>query len=688
MEMSEETLLRIEHLVNSIALDVDRYTSNFVEGAQRSGRVMREEISKVKKETKSAGDDVDQMFDRISRQGVIRFNFFFDRVDKGFERWEMRQRQVFQEFNRHMTEARGSIGTIGEAMGASGAKGLYRGVTTVGQSLWSRTGGSTPFGGLIGLVLFGGKMEAEWAAKGQSIARAFAASTAHIGTPERQKATRDFVRYQYHFGESAGQEMAGVKSGFAEFGVSGKRAMDLASISANGFGNTIEDIAYALDTKYKSAPGTFAKAIGSAMQSSGEHIRSTTDEVLLLQQSLKGISANAPMVTGQFIQMQAAMRMQRQSLDDLRTSFLAVRRGLGEGTLKGTDSVHLTAMTMSGMQAAQRAITGLSNGLAAVVAERMSPGTNGIDAIMAFRQGMAGRGGKTFGEAAAALGAIVKENIQGNRNAQVFGGAQLIGGDVEAMRAILALSDVEEKGFETQADRDKAMQDAMADLNDVFEQRAMETSPWEKAMFKASVHMAQLATASLAALGVIASGINLLIKIGMVPFGGSKADVMKASAGAEKAFALFFSEKGIGQAAKSMRGLGDVSASMLPKGEREAARIPFDFVAEILESTYGLNPAKAGGDSLLKGAMQFASPVGGGLDKFISDAAARILAGADEVPTETGHQLWGTANARGSTPDLDAAIEHIANGDGTTTTNIGIKTKPPRKAAPIVPGGH
>lgn len=618
MEVTEQSLLRIEQLVGEIAADVDRFTGKFVDKFSEGTRVVRDDVRKTKEEIKRSGDEVDQMFDRIQRQQRIRLALATKDVDKLFETWDMRQRQTFQEFERHMIQARHGIGTMGEAIGMSGAKGIYAGASKMLSSVTS-SASAGGFGGIIGLVLFGMKKEAEWAATGTRIARQFA-QVGDVASESTRKAAADFVRFQYAWGASEG-ELAALTGGFAEFGISSSSAMRRSGMDVKGFGNTVMDAAFAMDQLYKAGAGTNAKNIGSVMTSAGEDIRSATQDVVLLNSELRNLGVNVPQVSAQFIQMQAAMRMQRQGIDDLRRSFFALRGGLGEGMLRGMEPQHISAMAVSGLQAAQRAVSGLSDGLAAVIGESISGGSlTGIDAIMAMRQGFAGKGGEHFGQASLALGRMAQSSLGGTRDEQIFGLSKLLGGDLEAARAIMTMTESMQRGFGSQEEENRAMKAATEELNMVFKQRAAEASPWEQAMLRVTTHMAQIAAGSLSFLGVMAAGIRFLVAVGGKPFDLTTDDELRqVSQATRQAQNAFFSEQGIGQIASGVSGLGSVLASMSGgtelggvKGRSVAA--PFDLAAKIMRSTInkpGTGPKTGSAvDPLMTGTfLDYLSPV-------------------------------------------------------------------------------
>ena len=589
MEVSEDALMRIEQLVSEIAADVDRFTGNFVDKFTTGTQVARDEVRKTKEEIKRSGDEVDQMFDRIQRQQRIRLSLAGRDVDKLFETWDMRQRQTFQEFERHMVQARAGIGTLGEAIGMSGARGIYAGASKM-LSTVTGAGSAGGFGGIIGLVLFGLKKEAEWAATGTRIARQFA-QVGDVASESTRKAASDFVKFQYAWGASEG-ELAALTGSFAEFGISSSSAMRQSGLAVKGFGNTVMDAAFAMDNLYKAGAGTFGKQIGSVMASTGEDIRSATKDVVLLSSELRNLGVNVPQVSAQFIQMQSAMRMQRQGIDDLRRSFFALRGGLGEGMLKGMEPQHISSMAVSGLQAAQRAVSGLSDGLAAVIGETISGGSmTGIDAIMAMRQGFAGKGGQHFGQASLALGRMAQSSLGGTRDEQIFGLSKLLGGDLEAARAIMTMTESMSRGFASQEEETRAMNEATKELNQVFKARAAEASPWEQAMLRVTTHMAQIAAGALSFLGVIAAGIRFLVGAGGKVLGFTSDEEMREiSQATNRAQNAFFSEGGIGQIASGVSGLGSVLASMSGntelggiKGRSVAA--PFNLAAEIMRST-------------------------------------------------------------------------------------------------------
>lgn len=694
--ITEESLVQIQRAIENLALDVDRIAAKYVDGVQRATKTAKSEFSSVKKEVIEGGDEIDRKFRQISNNQEFRIDILGKAVNKMFDRWDLRQKQVFREMDRQLTEARHGFRLAGEAMGLSGARGATQGIKSVTNSLVSQTIGSVPFGGLIGLILFGGKMEAEWAAQGQRIARAAAASSMNPSLGQG-KATGDFKRYQAAFGASAGADMAAVRASMSEFGVRNTEMMEtdsalslkrstntvkeIGATAVRGFGNTVEDIAYALDVSFNQAPGTFGKQIGQAMQTAGRGIRSTKDDIVLLSAELRKLGVNVPQVMGQFIQMQLAMRMQRQSVDDLRRSYAAIRSGLGDGVLQGAKSQHLSQMALSGMQSAQGGITNMSDGLAAVISERIG-GKSGIEAIMELRQGLAGKGGESFGQIAMALGGFAQESLGATRDDQTFGLSKVMGIDIEGARAIMAMKEAMDKGFGSEEDRLKAMEEATKQLNQAFAQKAAETSPWETAMLRATMAMAKVATSALSFLGIIATGINLLVRVASIPFGGSQQSAYKASKQAAQAMDSFLSERGIGQAASGIEDLRDIATGMAPKASRDAIAAPFNFTSQIMRATYqgvdAIEPVK----NIKQEGLDFGKFFIDAVDAAAARDAARAAAAAS--PGAAGEAGGASQTGAASVPGARTKTTIKSKPGGGKVIQTELELEPDRASKPVV----
>lgn len=526
--ISAAEIAEVSHAIKQIAFDVDRLATSIAGKVTKTKDEIIKASDDVSKRQERSLDIIEQRFKRFHEEEIFRINMGGEAWEKMADRVERKWKQVGAEMQRQLTEARGLTGRIGETLGMSGANSMK---TFAGSKMNELTAG-LPFGGLLGLMLFGRMKEAEFAAQGRKIANQFLA-VGDVSKGTAAKMAADGVKIWSSWMADPG-ELAAITGAFAQMGVSGGEAMRKAGFEAKGFGDTVFDAAFAMDTLTKSATGSFATAIGSAMQASGADIKAATADVTALGLELRNTGANVGQFVSALMQSQSGLRVQRQSVGDLREQYGLLREafhGLGGSREFQAQS------TLKGVQAIAGGAGNMSEGLSAFLGQRIGARTGksvgGVDALIAMQEGQVGKGGAFLGEVTRELGRLAKESAGDDPNRQKFflqKVAPSLG--VEGARAVLAINEQMEKDLAKGATSDEVIKSHLDDLNKAFSQRAEESSPYEKAMRQLTTQLVTIGAEMLKVTitGIMNAGDNMkdLLTI-MSPF--SSAEESSAASG-------------------------------------------------------------------------------------------------------------------------------------------------------------
>lgn len=457
------------------------------------------------KKAKKAVDDIDQRYQQFKDNNISRVNLFRESWEKAFDRMDKKYRQFQSEAARHMTEARGPLGTAGNMLGLSGSRGAFGAMLTQIRAVAS----ALPMGGLIGLAIYGKMEKQEWAAMSYRVARQFSQVGDIAGSAHGK-----FTGMTKSLGVSlnmAEGDLAAVAGGFAQFGGSVDQATRKATYSAKGFGKTVAGTALAFDVMAGAAAGTTAQAIGQAAQLSGEFDKSS-DSMMRFALAIRDTGANYAQTIAGMVQAQASLRLQRQGVDDLAQGYTALRRALSSRFGTGPDQAAMvSSMTLSGIQGAARSVAGLSEGLAAVIGGRIGARTGvgpreaGIEAIVAFQEGMIGKQSAMFGEVVRELGGFAGEITQnGTRAEQIFALMKAGGMDFESARAIYEINNQMAQDIAAGVPEEKAMAKAQRELSAAFSKRYNEESAYRKIMRTIMMEIAKIgmAVAEMLIIGI------------------------------------------------------------------------------------------------------------------------------------------------------------------------------------------
>lgn len=439
-------------------------------------------VDKITKSITGAGAAADAASDAANKKVKERTEKSFKEIDRLFERQKGSLRELegswrkFGDVMRSQMTAHGGFASAGDAMGITGPRGIGASIKSVQQNLFAQM----PMGGLLGLALFGAVKKQEWVARATDAARMLS-GVGDIATGMVPRLTGMIAKYWAAWGMGP-EELKALTGAFAEFGSSSKDLLEKAGFSVEGFGDDVIGVSFAMDTLTKSATGTFGRAIAQAVQTSGRGIKETTREIVALGLEMRNTGVNVGQFIGQLMQSTSALRFQGQGTEDLRKQVLLLKSAYEASGIRGP---RLGAMVAGGMQAMAGASTGLNEGMAAHIGERIGKrnGKNisGIDAIIAMQEGTAGRDNAHLGEVVAELGRFAAELAPGNENTQKFS-LQKLGIDKEAARAIVETNKQIQKEVAGGKSLDEAIADNQEALNNAMKARADEQSPWEKAM--------------------------------------------------------------------------------------------------------------------------------------------------------------------------------------------------------------
>jgi hypothetical protein len=504
----DQTLTAIERITHS----VERLTGFVVEGVDEAGEHIVRETREVKRTVERAMDDIDRIYERFHRENIFRINLGGEEWEKSLDRVERKYKQVFEEINRHMIQARGATGAAGDFMGLSGSRGAFNTVHTGFRGLMSQM----PMGGLLGLVLYGMKREQAWAAEGHAVARMFS-SVGEVG----RRTSKDMANLVAQLESTAwdGESIAAIANAFSQFGVSAEQALTKSSLSAKFFGDNVFRVSYAFDTMTKAAHGTTGGAIAQAVQATGLEISDVATQVFRLGATLRETGANYQQFVAGILQAQSALRVQRQGIEDLTESYVRLREGLAQSQFGGSfaslsksQRQAVSGFTLAGMQGAAQGAGGMPEGLAGFVAQRIA-GRSGqsfgaVDAIVALQEGRVGQQNAQFGQVVRELGLIAKE-IGGSREEQIFSLMKInpsLG--FEGARAVVDINKQIEKDLDAGLTIDEAMRSAQEELNKAFKTRDQEQSEWERVTRKILFEMARLGGHLLI---VIVNGLSMVV---------------------------------------------------------------------------------------------------------------------------------------------------------------------------------
>jgi hypothetical protein len=540
--------IRMESLVGSIermSIAVDRLGDTAISAAKRLGVETREVAKEAEKLDDHFSDmeknwfEVEKEVEKVKRSWLDMYGRLDDALDEHHRKWQ----RMTREMQRQMSQARGGLGAAGGEMGLGLSGG--RGVMGAFKGVQSKILMGLPMGGLLGVMLYGAAREEGFRATTAQIMRTMDRIGGH--TQRQVDEVRSDVEAMFSSWLGNGEEVMATMTALSEFNIGAER-FEKVRLSMDGVGVSAQRLMSALDMVAKLPLGTTAKAIGTALESTGLPVTELTKQFMALRDVSKTTGTNFNSLMAMMMQGTSSLRLQRQGVGDLADAYMNLQAGLSTGAMRGMDPAAIKMAAMKGVGAIAQGIGGMSEGLMGYVSQRIQRRTgrgpgDAFESMMALRLGeMTGPGGEFLGPIVQELQSVARESIGGSRLRQI-GGLTKLGFTDEAARAIIDMG----KGASLE-DVVHAMKDPQNLLLEAFQKRGSEANKWEQQMQKIMFDIAKIGVGMLT---VLVAGFK---SVGAAIVHSAAGDFDKASAVLMRGAAA--QSKGFGTMERGFEALG------------------------------------------------------------------------------------------------------------------------------------
>lgn len=414
----------------------------------------------------------------------------FDAAAKDFDRMTARAESRWKKLSDSMVAGMGKVGTrLKNLAGPGGQSGFGKpsGPDAVTRIAAHTTGvvqgfqrhlasigiAGLPFGGLLGLMMFGKWKEAEYTARGNKIAQQFE-GLGDIGNNVAGRLGSNVRRLSLQLGRDIAGELESLASGLSEFGVTAEQAFGKTSRAAfktDGATRTLGETLFVLDQGFEGGGAAF-KTAGQLIIDTNMSLRDSVTLTKNIGLAAGAVGMKFSMFSAVVTQATSALRMQGVEAESIADTIATVSRQYQK---MGMQSGRAAAMAASGIQGAADALANMDIGMKAILGERMTGGrVTGLAAGTQFERGTLGAG-EQFGASIAELIEITKENTN-DEASQYYMLKQFLGGNAQAADALMRLQEAGGKDqgaikklAEQQSGRLKGMLDKEAQKANVFE---------------------------------------------------------------------------------------------------------------------------------------------------------------------------------------------------------------------------
>jgi len=305
--------------------------------------------------------------------------------------------------------------------------------------------------GVVGMMLFGKMREEEIRSNVEKIAQ----TTEQAGSRgiNAVRGLQGQLRALENEIPGISEAFAGTISSLSSVGFTGEDMMQKTGNSIKGVRDSVVSLGTALDRTFEQAAGTAGKFAASLAVDTNGSLRETMNIVRDMGLAVRDTGLSFQQMQGAIMQVTGAMRLQLNSQEESLAVLEQIQDAQAGFEAQGMSAQRAGQLATAGVSGAAQALTGISEGLKAVMGQRMSGGdAQGLDAIMQFETGF--RGGDLEGEFfQTSMEEVLKMSNEiggGERSAQYKVLKDMFGMNAEQAQAMLAIQRSTEEGGDIQ----------------------------------------------------------------------------------------------------------------------------------------------------------------------------------------------------------------------------------------------
>lgn len=267
--------------------------------------------------------------------------------------------------------------------GRDRAMGMFDGIRRLNQGILA----GVPFGGLLGVMLYGMFKDEEWRARseqvGQLVEGATSRSSRLIGQLQGQLRSLE-IDMPGITADFAASISAAVEGGFGEGDLEGAFVLQGRAIR-----NNLVEAAVSIDREFEQAAGTAMRFAQELAINTNSSLEESVHLVSQIGFAARDTGINFQSLHASVMQVTSALRMQTNELGDVtEIASLVARAQEGFMNLRGMSQQRAGALATSAVGGMGQLIAGMSPGMKGYLGERMT-GARGVEAIYEVEKGAA-----------------------------------------------------------------------------------------------------------------------------------------------------------------------------------------------------------------------------------------------------------------------------------------------------------
>lgn len=417
---------------------------------------------------------------------------------------EWLRRLLNRNFDQALSHYRQQAGEILRSIddralrGRDRAGGFFEGLKRLNDTVLA----GLPFGGILGVMLFGRMQEQEYYTKAQQAFQVLQRSGDYSRGAVRASGD-EIRRLSQSIPEIAGY-VAAANNALATLGFTGADAAARVNQSFEGAASNVRNMSIAMDVFFEIGQGSAMKLAATIAQNTNGSLRESVELVRDIGLSVQGTGISFDSMLGSVMQVTSALRLQTNELGEARNIAETIQKAQAGFGLQGLSAQRAGAIAASGIQGVAQALTSMDIGLKAVMGQRMGGG-QGLDAIMRFEQGFRGdQNSQFFERSVTEILKLSKEIGRGDPAAQYHVLKQLFGLSAEQAQTLMAIQSATDQNTPIS----KAVKDNSSQLTKAFKDEALKQTTFRVLINKLIQVVGRIGSALL---DVIGTGLEILI---------------------------------------------------------------------------------------------------------------------------------------------------------------------------------
>jgi hypothetical protein len=378
-------------------------------------------------------------------------------VTSFFGQYREEAKKTFDDFDRRALR------------GADKAGGMFEGLRTLNATIFS----GLPFGGILGVMLFGRLQEAEYFAKAQQAGQVMQ-NAGRVGRQVINQLNGDIRTLEQSIPGITGNFQA-AGAALANMGFTGRDAGQAISQDLSMARDTVMNLTVAMDRFFELGQGEAMKLAATVASNTNSSLKQSAELVRDIGLSVQDTGLSFNQMLGSVMQVTSALRLQTNELKEAKDVAEVIRDAQAGFQMEGFSAQGAAQAAAAGLQGVAGALQGLDTGMKAYLGSQMTGEGPSLSTFRRFEEGFRGENRSFFKDSIEALLTTSREMGGGDEDRQYLALRTAFNLSAEQAQTLMAIQQDagEQKSISQSAEQH------MDALNKAFKDEALKQSTFK-----------------------------------------------------------------------------------------------------------------------------------------------------------------------------------------------------------------